>query len=125
MALLSKNKLSNMMLEILLEFPSGTKNLKENIVARLGAIGLMSTTRDIHTAWNETKKKAATRYPAKFILDGRNSLHWNDGTVKVLDKNISGKNFKTLNEFAEQEHCNVDQFVSKLLRLYKKHRKTS
>jgi len=104
--------------------PSGTKNLKEHIVARLGAIGFMSTTRDIHAAWNETKKKAATRYPEKFILDGRNTLHWNDGTVRVLDKNISGKHFKQLNEFAEQEQCRVDQFISKLLTLYKKHKKT-
>ena len=124
MALLSKNKLSNMMLDILLEFPSETKNLKDTIVARLGAIGLMSTTRDLNAAWNETKKKAAQRYPKQFILDGRNVLQSNDGTVKVLDKNISGKNFKMLNEFAEHEQCSVDQFVSTLITLYKKHKKT-
>ena len=124
MALLSKNKLSNMMLDILLEFPSGTENLKDNIVARLGAIGFMSTTRDLNAAWNDTKKKAAQRYPEQFILDGRNILHWNDGTVKILDKKISGKNFKMLNEFAEHEQCSVDQFVSKLIRLYRKHKKT-
>ena len=35
MALLSKGRLSKMMLEILSEFPSGTKNLKKNIILRL------------------------------------------------------------------------------------------
>ena len=123
MALLSRNKLSNMMLDILLEFPSGTKNLKDNIVARLGTIGFMSTTRDINAAWNETKKKAAQSYPEKFILDGRNTLQWNDGTVKVLDKTISRKHFEQLNEFTEQEQCSVDKFVSTLITLYREDKK--
>ena len=39
MALLSKGKLSKMMLDILLEFPSGAKNLKDNVTLRLGMIG--------------------------------------------------------------------------------------
>ncbi len=36
MALLSKGKLSKMMLDILLNFDFGTKNLKENITFRFG-----------------------------------------------------------------------------------------
>jgi hypothetical protein len=28
------------------------------------------------------------------IIDGRNVLHWNDGSVKVLDKKISSANYK-------------------------------
>ena len=66
----------------------------------------MSTTRDINAAWNETKKKAAKLHPDKFILDGRNVLHWNDGSVKVLDKEISSANYKKLNELADTENCN-------------------
>jgi hypothetical protein len=85
MALLSKGRLSKMMLDILLGFPSGAKNLKDNVTLRLGMVGQMSTARDINAAWNETKKKAAKLYPDKFILDGRNVLHWNDGSV---DKQI-------------------------------------
>ena len=50
MALLSKGRLSKMMLEILAEFPSGTKNLQKNITLRLGMIGRMSTPRDIDAA---------------------------------------------------------------------------
>ena len=73
---------------------------------------------------NETKKRAAKLYPEKYILDGRNVLHSNDGTVKILDKKISGKNFKTLNELAEQKQCGVDQLISKLITVYKKHKKT-
>ena len=123
MALLSKGRLSKMMLEILSEFPSGTKHLKENVTSRLGMIGQMSTTRDINAAWNETKKKAANLYPEKFILDGRGVLHWNDGSVKILDKKISSTNYKKLNELAEQENCSVNALVSRLISYYKKHNK--
>lgn len=111
-----------MMLEILSEFPSGTKNLKKNITLRLGMIGQMSTTRELDAAWNETKKKAANLYPEKFILDGRGVLHWNDGSVKILDKKISSINYKKLNELAEHENCSVDALVSRLISYYKKHK---
>ncbi len=123
MALLSKGRLSKMMLEILSEFPSGTKHLKENVTSRLGMIGQMSTTRDINAAWNETKKKAANLYPEKFILDGRGVLHWNDGNVKILDKKISSINYKKLNKLAEDENCTVDALVSRLITYYKKSKK--
>ena len=123
MALLSKGRISKMMLDILLEFPSGSKNLKDNVTLRLGIIGQMSTTRDINAAWNETKKKAAKLYPDKFILDGRNVLHWNDGSVIVLDKAISSANYKKLNELADFENCNVNAIISKLISYYKKHKK--
>ena len=123
MALLSKGRLSKMMLDILLEFPSGAKNLKDNVTLRLGMVGQMSTARDINAAWNETKKKAAKLYPDKFILDGRNVLHWNDGSVIVLDKAISSANYKKLNELTDIENCNVNAMVSELISYYKKHKK--
>lgn len=123
MTLLSKGKLSKMMLDILLEFPSGAINLKDNVILRLGMIGQMSTTRDINAAWNETKKKAAKLYPDKFILDGRNVLQRNDGSVKLLDKKISSANYTKLNELADTENCNVNAMVSELISYYKKHKK--
>jgi hypothetical protein len=123
MALLSKGRISKMMLDILLKFPSGAKNLKDNVTLRLGIIGQMSSTRDINSAWNETKKKAAKLHPDKFILDGRNVLHWNDGSVKILDKKISSANYKKLNELADTENCNVNAMVSGLISYYKKHKK--
>jgi hypothetical protein len=123
MAILSKGKLSKMMLDVLLELPFGAKNLKENVTLRLGIVGQLSTARDINAAWNETKKKAAKLYPDKFTLDGRNALHWNDGSVKVLDKKISSANYKKLNELADSENCNVNAIVSKLISNYKKHKK--
>jgi len=122
MALLSKGRLSKMMLEILPKFPSGTKNLKENVKLRLGLIGQMSTTRDINAAWNETRKKAANLYPEKFILDGRGVLHWNDGNIRILDKKISAANFKKLNDLADIEDCSVNSMVSKMISFYKKNK---
>ena len=117
---LSKSKLSQAMLEILVQLPSGTKDLKETVVAQLGLLGQMSATRDVNAAWNDAKKKAAKKDPDKFLLDGRGVLHWNDGSKKVLDKNLSAANVKKLNELAEAENCSVNQIVSKLIRLYQK-----
>ena len=65
---LSKSKLAQAMLEILVQLPVGTENLKETIVHHLGLLGQMSASRDINAAWNETKKKAAREYPDKFLL---------------------------------------------------------
>ncbi len=123
MAVLSKNRLANMMLEKLLELSKGTTHLKENITFRLGIIGQMSTSREIAAAWNETKKKAAKSHPDKFILDGRGVLHWNDGSVKILDKKISSANYKKLNEIADAENCDVNSMISKLITFYKKNKK--
>ena len=116
----SKTKIAQAMLEILLQLPEGATNLKETIVGHLGLLGQMSPTRDINAAWNDAKKRAAREYPEKFMLDGRKVLHWNDGSVKIIDKKISSVNFKKLNELAERENCAVNQIVSKLIRYYQK-----
>ena len=123
MAVLSKNRITKMMLERLLELPDGAKNLKENVTLRLGMVGQLSSSREISAAWNETKKKAAKLHPDKFILDGRGVLHWDDGSLKILDKKISSANFKKLNELAETESCNVNSMVSRLISSYKKNKK--
>ncbi len=118
----SKTKLARAMLEILIQLPEGATNLKETIVAHLGMLGQMSSTRDINAAWNDAKKRAARDYPEKFMLDGRKVLHWNDGSVKIIDKKISAANFKKLNELAERESCTVNQILSKLIKYYQKGR---
>ncbi len=117
---LSKSKISKAMLEILVQLPTGTTHLKETVVANLGLLGHMSATRDINAAWNEAKKKAAKEYPERFILDGRKVLHWNDRSVKRLDKKISSVNFKKLNDLTEIENCSLNQLISKLLKSYQK-----
>ena len=111
-----------MMLDILLQLPSGMKNIKDNITFRLGLIGQMSSARDIRAAWDETKNIAAKLHPDRFILDKRNALQWNDGSVQVLDERISNANFKRLNELAKKESCTVDALVTILISHYKKRR---
>ncbi len=112
-----------MMLDILLQLPTGAKNLKENITLRLGLIGHLSANRDINAAWDETKSRAAKLYPDRFILDKRNVLQWNDGSVRVLDDKISTTNVKRLNQLAETENCSVDDLVTKLISDYKHQKK--
>lgn len=117
---LSKSKLAEAMFEILLQLPTGTTNLKETIIDNMGLLGYMSATRDVNEAWNQAKKKAAKLYPEKFILDNRNTLHWNDGSVKLLDKEISTVNFQKLNALANKANCSVNQLVTKLIKAYEK-----
>lgn len=117
---ISKNKLTKMMVEILLQLPEGSTKLKDRVVANMGIIDQVSTTRDINDAWNSAKKIAAKEYPERFILDDRNIIHWNDSSIKVLDKNISALNFKKLNELAESEGRSVNELISILIREHKK-----
>ena len=116
----SKTKLARAMLEILIQLPEGATNLKETIVAHLGLLGQMSSTRDINAAWSDAKKRAAREYPEKFMLDGRKVIHYNDGSLKIIDKKISAANLKKLNELAESENCTVNQILSKLIKYYQK-----
>ena len=114
----SKEKLKQAMVEILLQLPEGTSNLKETVIYHLGQHGQMTPIRELNDVWSQAKRKVAKSNPEKFLLDGRNALHWNDGSVSVLDKKISPANFKKLNELAISEGCSVNAIVSKLLKTY-------
>jgi hypothetical protein len=117
---ISKEKIKQAMIEILLQLPEGTPQLKETVIYHLGQYGQMTPVRELNTLWNQAKKKVAKSNPDKFLLDGRNVLHWNDGSVKLLDKKISTANFKKLNELANSEKCSVNTIVSKLIKSYGK-----
>ena len=119
MSVLSKGRIAKLIVEQLAGLPFGTGNLKNNAMRGLGFVVPLSTTREIDAAWDEAKKKVVKLYPDKFVLDDRGVLCWNDGSVKILDKKISSKNFTKLNELAESEGCSVDSIVSKLISHYK------
>jgi len=118
----SRAKLSAAMLEILVQLPTGSTNLKEVVVRHLGLLGQMAPSRDIDDAWDQAKKKAVNLHPERFTLDARKSLIWNDGTTNVLDKDISPANFKKLNELASTEGCAVNTIVTKAIKAYKQNR---
>jgi hypothetical protein len=71
MAVLTKGRLSKMMLEKLLDFPLGAKNLKENVTLRLGMVGQLSSSREINGSLvfpvicNFLKNYAKTEYPSR------------------------------------------------------------
>jgi hypothetical protein len=117
---ISKEKLKQAMIEILLQLPEGTSNLKETVIYHLGQYGQMTPVRELNDVWNQAKRKVAKSNPEKFILDGRKVLHWDDGSVKVLDKKISSANFKKLNTLSDSEGCSVNVMVSRLIKAYEK-----
>ncbi len=115
---LSKSKLAHMMLDVLLQLPSGTQNIKDAITQNMGFFGQMSGVREINAAWSEVKKIAARDYPDRFFLGERGILFWNDGTMKVLDKKISIPNIRKLNSLAEIEGCDINEMITRLIRAY-------
>ncbi len=68
---ISTNKRSKMMVDVLLQLPQGATNLKQTVVARMGLIGQVSTTRDLTAAWDKAKRQVSQEYPEKFILEGK------------------------------------------------------
>lgn len=116
----SKTKLAQAMVEILVQLPEGSKNLKDTVVANLGLLGMFSATRDINEVWTVSKKRAARDHPDRFVLDGRKVLHWREQSSPVLDKKISAANFKKLNGLAEEEGCSVNALVSRMIKVYTK-----
>lgn len=117
---ISKKQLKQEMIETLLQLPEGTSKLKEAVISHLGVSGQMISIKELNNIWNQVKKSVAKSNPDKFILDNRNVLHWNDGSVKILDKNISPTNYKKLNELANNDNCSVNAIVSKLIKVYVK-----
>lgn len=118
----SRAKLSEAQLEILVQLPEGTTRLKETCVHHLGLLGQMSAVRDIDAAWTQTKKRAAREYPDKFALDDHGVLHWAGRAPRPLDRKISRETFVKLNEMAEEEGSSVNALVSRLIKAYRKGR---
>ena len=116
----SKAKLAQAMVNILVQLPEGTKNLKDTVVGHLGLLGQLSATRDVNAAWIEAKKGAARDDPDRFVLDDRKVLHWRGQAPPALDKKISAANFKKLNELAGTEGCSVNALVSRMIKVYEK-----
>jgi hypothetical protein len=117
---ISKGRLSEALLEILVQLPEGITRLKETCVHHLGLIGPMSAVRDIDAAWTQTKKRAAREYPDKFTLDDHGVLHWAGRAPRPLDKKISRETFEKLNEMAEEEGCSVNSLVTRLIKAHRK-----
>lgn len=117
-----QEELSQTMLEILLELTEDTSNLKEAVVDQLGLREVTHGTRDMNAAWDVVKKKAARTYSRRFSLDRRKELVWTDKLADPpragLDKRISARNMKKLNELANAEGCTVDQMIERLTLAY-------
>jgi len=119
----SKNKLAEMMVQILVQLPKGTSDLKGNVVMNLGLVGQACTTRYINDAWNTAKKIAARDYPDRFISSNKNTLCWKDEDAKPMDKKISPSNYRKLNKLSEDEGVSVNELISMLIKNYKKNKK--
>jgi len=49
------------MVEILLQLPEGTSNLKETVAYHLGQYGQMTPIRELNDVWNQAKRKVANQ----------------------------------------------------------------
>ncbi|MBI5480784.1 MAG: hypothetical protein HY906_18135 [Deltaproteobacteria bacterium] len=118
----SKNKLAKAMVEILVQLPIGTAELKETVVAHLGLLGAMSATRDINAAWDQAKRQAAREQPERFMLDGK-ILRWDMGQARPEDRRPSAASLRKLAALAARESVSVDELIDRLLAAYRTRRR--
>lgn len=71
----SKAELVRLMTRALLNIETGTPDLKDAVLARLGRDGRMAKARDIQAAWRTAKRRAAKEYPERFLIEGK-VLRW-------------------------------------------------
>ena len=74
----SKAELVRLMTRALLQIEPGAPDLKAAVLARLGQDGAMAKSRDIQSAWQTAKRRAAREQPERFRLEGK-TLRWNPG----------------------------------------------
>lgn len=74
----SKAELVRLMMRALVNIETGTPNLKDAVLARLGRDGRMAKVRDIQATWHTAKRRVAKEHPERFVLEGK-TLRWNSG----------------------------------------------
>jgi hypothetical protein len=119
---LSTNRLSKMMVDVLLQLPNGATNLKERVITGMGLIGQMSRTRDLNAAWDKAKRQVAREYPEKFILEGK-TLRWNTGEERTEKQVLSTAGQRKLSALANKEGLTADELLTQLIAAYKASKK--
>ena len=81
-----------------------------------------------HPLGNNIEFHPTKRESQRFGFIWTRARHCSESKLRIvklmlLDKKISAANFKKLNELADTENCNVNALVSKLISIYKKHKR--
>ncbi len=121
---ISINRLSKMMVNVLLQIPKGAVNLKETVIAGMGLIGRMAKTRDLTAAWDKAKRQVSREYPEKFFLHGK-TLRWKTDEDKPVSIALSAAGRRKLSALANKEGLDEDELLTRLISAYKASKRKS
>jgi hypothetical protein len=110
----STAKLTQAMVEVLLQLPPDVTPSKEVVVQHLGLLGQMSKTRDINGAWNSAKRRVVREYPDKFGLDGK-VLRPASAIEDRPREKLSTAGHRKLATLAAKEGMTSDELLSRLI----------
>ena len=111
---LSTGKLTEAMVDVLLQLPPEAAPAKEFVVQHLGPLGPMSKTRDINAAWNRAKRQVVREHPDRFCLDGK-VLRWASAMADRPREKLSTAGHRRLATLAAKEGMTPDELLGHLI----------
>jgi len=120
----SLNKLTQAMVEALLQLPAALPPTKEVVVQCLGLLGQMSKTRDINAAWNRAKRQVAMEHGDRFTIDRKVLRRASEMDDRPREK-LSAAGHRKLMALAAKENMTPDQLLTELVSSWRAGRRTS
>jgi hypothetical protein len=110
--------LTKEMVEVLLKLPDDAPLSKEGVVAHLGLLGALATTRDLTAAWNAAKRRVARDHPARFRLE-RNVLERGSAATPPPLPKLSAAGHRRLATLAAKEGLDPDRLLGRLIETWR------
>jgi len=120
----SAGKLTQAMVEVLLQLPPEARPTKDLVVQHLGLLGQMSKTRDVNSAWTRAKRQVAREHPGNFCLNGKVLRRASDAQDRPREK-LSAAGHRKLTTLAAKEGVAPDEMLSRLVSAWRKARKST
>ena len=111
---LSSGKLTQAMVEVLLQLPPEAPPSKDVVVQHHGLLVQMSKTRDLNAAWNAAKRQVAREHPDRFCLDGK-VLRWASAVEDRPRETLSSAARRKLVALAAKEGMTLDELLNRLI----------
>lgn len=116
-------KLVEVMVQFLRQFPAGLPDVKLNVLRNMGNLHERANDEQMEQAWQLTLEKVLQKYPRRFKLDRRKNLIICQESTQPLDQKITVENFQRLNKLADKAGCTVNTMVTRIINAYERNRR--
>ena len=114
----SVGKLTQAMVEVLLQLPEDASLSKDRVVEHLGPLGAMSTTRDLAAAWGAAKRRVARDHPTLFRVE-RNVLRRASAESPPPPPKLSAAGQRRLATLAAKEGLDPDLLLGQMIEAWR------